>query len=34
MADNDPKAGSIIGKALNDYNSDRIGIIEVLVGKH
>jgi hypothetical protein len=34
MADNDPKAGSIIGKALNDYDSDRIGLIEVLVGKH
>ena len=34
MASDDPKAGSIIGKALADYDSDRIGIIEVLVGKH
>jgi hypothetical protein len=34
MASEDPKAGSIIGKALGDYDSDRIGIIEVLVGKH
>ena len=30
----DPKPGSIIGKALSDYDSDRIGMIEVLVGKH
>jgi hypothetical protein len=30
----DPKPGSIIGKALADYDSDRIGLIEVLVGKH
>jgi hypothetical protein len=27
-------AGSIIGKALNPYNSDDIGIIEIIVGKH
>jgi hypothetical protein len=27
-------AGSIIGKALNPYNSDEIGFIEILVGKH
>jgi hypothetical protein len=27
-------AGSIIGKALNSYNSDEIGFIEILVGKH
>ena len=30
----DPKPGSIIGKALENYDSDRIGMIEVLVGKH
>ena len=30
----DPKPGSIIGKALANYDSDRIGMIEVLVGKH
>jgi hypothetical protein len=30
----DPKPGSIIGKALKNYNSDRVGTIEVLVGKH
>jgi hypothetical protein len=30
----DPKPGSIVGKALANYNSDRVGIIEVLVGKH
>ena len=30
----DPKPGSIIGKALRNYNSDRVGTIEVLVGKH
>jgi hypothetical protein len=34
MASEDPVAGSIIGKALADYDSDRIGVIEVLVGKH
>jgi hypothetical protein len=33
-ASKDPKPGSIIGKALSDYDSDRIGMIEVLVGKH
>jgi len=30
----DPRPGSIIGKALANYESDRIGMIEVLVGKH
>jgi len=30
----DPKPGSIIGKALRGYNSGKVGIIEVLVGKH
>ena len=34
QASEDPKAGSIIGKALANYDNDRIGIIEVLVGKH
>lgn len=34
MASNDPKPGSIIGKALQNYDSDRIGVIEVMVGKH
>lgn len=33
-ASDDPKVGSVIGKALENYNSDRIGIIEVMVGKH
>ena len=34
MASEDPKTGSIIGKAIQDYDSDRIGSIEVMVGKH
>jgi hypothetical protein len=34
MASTDPKPGSIIGKALGNYDSDRVGLIEVLVGKH
>jgi hypothetical protein len=34
MASTDPKAGSIIGKALGGYSSSRVGLIEVLVGKH
>ena len=34
MASSDPKPGSIIGKALQNYDSDRIGMIEVMVGKH
>ena len=34
MVSTDPKPGSIIGKALANYDSDRIGMIEVLVGKH
>jgi len=33
-ADENPVLGSIIGKALEDYDSDKIGVIEVLVGKH
>jgi len=34
MSEEAPKVGSVIGKALANYDSDRIGIIEVLVGKH
>jgi hypothetical protein len=34
VASNDPKVGSVIGKALQNYYSDRIGVIEVMVGKH
>jgi len=30
---NSPSAGTVIGKALENYNSDRIGIIEVMVGR-
>ena len=33
-ASEDPKTGSIIGKAIENYDSDRIGTIEVMVGKH
>ena len=34
MASEDPRVGSVIGKALTNYDGDRIGVIEVLVGKH
>jgi hypothetical protein len=34
MASEDPRVGSVIGKALASYDGDRIGVIEVLVGKH
>ena len=34
MSSSDPKAGSIIGKALQNYDSDHVGTIEVMVGKH
>lgn len=34
MASSDPKPGSIIGKALQNYDSDHVGMIEVMVGKH
>jgi hypothetical protein len=34
IASDDPKTGSIIGKAIQSYDSDRIGLIEVMVGKH
>jgi hypothetical protein len=32
-ANNNPVPGSVIGKSLENYNSDRIGIIEVMVGR-
>jgi hypothetical protein len=28
-----PKLGSVIGKALENYDSDRVGIIEIVVGR-
>ena len=34
MASMDPKPGSIIGKALQNYDSDHVGVIEIMVGKH
>ena len=33
MANNDPKMGTVIGKALGDYNSTEVGVIEVVVGR-
>jgi len=32
-SDPDPKLGAVIGKALEDYNSQSIGVIEVVVGR-
>jgi len=32
-ASDDPKLGSVIGKALEDYNSNEVGTIEVVVGR-
>ena len=32
-ASQDPKMGSVIGKALADYDSDNVGLIEVVVGR-
>jgi len=32
-ASDDPKMGSVIGKALQDYDSDKVGVIEVVVGR-
>jgi hypothetical protein len=32
-AEGDAKAGTIIGKALENYDSDHIGTIEVAVGR-
>ena len=33
MANDDPKMGTVIGKALEDYDSPEVGIIEVVVGR-
>jgi len=33
MANNDPEIGTVIGKALGNYNSTEIGVIEVVVGR-
>jgi hypothetical protein len=33
MANNDPKMGTVIGKALEAYNSGEVGEIEVVVGR-
>ena len=33
MANNDPKMGTVIGKALANYDSDIVGYIEVAVGR-
>jgi hypothetical protein len=33
MANNDPAIGTVIGKALGNYNSTEIGVIEVVVGR-
>jgi hypothetical protein len=33
MANNDPKVGTIVGKALENYDSDHIGTIEIAVGR-
>jgi len=32
-ASDDPKLGSVIGKALADYDSENVGLIEVVVGR-
>ena len=32
-ASEDPKLGSVIGKALENYDSDEVGVIEVVVGR-
>lgn len=32
-ATKDPKMGSVIGKALQNYDSDQVGVIEIVVGK-
>lgn len=32
-SDSDPKLGSVVGKALQDYDSQEVGIIEVVVGR-
>jgi hypothetical protein len=33
IAHNDPQLGQVIGKALENYNSTEIGMIEVAVGR-
>jgi len=33
MANNDPEIGTVIGKALGNYNSNEVGVIEVVVGR-
>jgi hypothetical protein len=33
IADNDPKLGTVVGKALQSYNSEEVGTIEVVVGR-
>jgi hypothetical protein len=33
IAADDPKIGTVIGKALENYNDDHIGLIEVVVGR-
>jgi len=33
MANDDPKMGTVIGKALEDYDSPEVGVIEVVVGR-
>jgi hypothetical protein len=33
MANDDPKMGTVIGKALEDYDSPDVGVIEVVVGR-
>lgn len=33
IANNDPKVGTIVGKAIEDYDSDHIGTIEIAVGR-
>lgn len=33
MANNDPEIGTVIGKALGNYNSTEVGVVEVVVGR-
>ena len=33
MANNDPEIGTVIGKALGNYDSTEIGVVEVVVGR-
>ena len=33
VASDNPKLGSVIGKALEDYDSTEVGTIEVVVGR-